>query len=213
MVDFLAAEIATHLAVDCPYDDWSQLLEGELVRQSWAHHVLVFWFELFGTIGRLFDRPERSLSVVLLVWVYLILANRLNFKVVLFHFLLPMRKVLANPQICEVLILLEHIQLLCLFDEFFLLCYLSFALNFLFVCSILALFLLFLLNQVLQNAGLAEYMPLIADHGLVDLLHAQRTHIERLLRVLSNALLDCAVQAFEHLPLAVSEDVRAGVIL
>lgn len=46
MANFLVAEVTAHLAINLLYDNWSQLFVGELMWNTWAHHMLLLRFYL-----------------------------------------------------------------------------------------------------------------------------------------------------------------------
>jgi hypothetical protein len=131
----------------------------------------------------------------------------------LFFKLFATHKIFSDIEVCEVFILLENIELFCLFYLSFLLFNFLLTLHRLFIEFVFDLLLLFLLDQVFEDTSLTEDMPLIARHRLDNFLMTNCAHIERFEGVLPHSLFERPVQAFEHLPLAIGEDIGAGIVL
>lgn len=156
--------------------------------RPWTHDGLVFLLGLLRTVWSLFYRPERCLRVVLLFGIDLVLASWLVFQLRFSVLLLTFLEFPPHVKICEVLVFLEHIELLGFVDQLRLLLYLLFSQLLLFVLFVFELFLFLLFDQVLEDAFLAEDVSLITNHWLDDTMCANCAHVEWLLGILADPL-------------------------
>lgn len=146
---------------------------------SGAEDDALFLLQRLIILRGVLNRPERSLCVCRLITVKFVLAYRprlkIGFVLGLYH---PFLEAFSSVYVSEALILLEQFNFLSLLNlllldiQFFLPGFL------LLVLLVLQLLVLLLLHQVLEDAHLAEYVPLLTDHWLDHSLVADGAHVE-----------------------------------
>lgn len=180
--------------------------------RSRTHDSLILLFNILGTVGSLLNCPEGRLCVILLLGVYLILACRLILEFRFPLLFLSLLKLLPHVKVSIVFVLLKHIQLLGFLYQLHLLFYLLFSQLLLLILLILKLFLLSLLDKILQHAFLTKYVSLVAHHWIHNLMSTNCTHVKWFLWILSDPLFYCAIESFEHFPLAICKHIGARIV-